>query len=116
MKQSGERHVSSAPQTGRLIEGQRTLEDLKVLQVCILRIDIELHPGHWYIEVDTVEDLAESRAVGSLLVFAIEGYEGRRDWEEEQTYPVPHCSTLVMFSWRRLLSHATSSCLQTSRC
>lgn len=27
------------------------------------------------------------------------------------TYPVPHCSTLVMFSCSRLLSHATSSCL-----
>lgn len=27
------------------------------------------------------------------------------------TYPVPHCSTLVMLSCRRLLSHATSSCL-----
>ena len=27
-------------------------------------------------------------------------------------YPVPHCSTLVTFSCRRLLSHASSSCLQ----
>lgn len=27
------------------------------------------------------------------------------------TYPVPHCSTLVMLSWRRLLSHEMSSCL-----
>lgn len=26
-------------------------------------------------------------------------------------YPVPHCSTFVMFNWRRLLSHASSSCL-----
>ena len=76
MKQSGERHVSTAPQTGLLIEGQRTLEDLKVLQVCVFGIDIKLHPGHWYIEVDTVEDLAESRAVGRLSVFAIEGYGG----------------------------------------
>jgi hypothetical protein len=31
------------------------------------------------------------------------------------TYPVPHCSTLVMFSWRRLFSHATSSCLWGTR-
>jgi hypothetical protein len=28
------------------------------------------------------------------------------------TYPVPHCSTLVMLSWRRLFSHCTSSCLR----
>lgn len=26
-------------------------------------------------------------------------------------YPVPHCSTLVMLSCSRLLSHCTSSCL-----
>ena len=30
------------------------------------------------------------------------------------TYPVPHCSTFVMLSWRRLFNQATSSCLCTS--
>ena len=94
--------------------GSRTLEDLEILQVCILRVDVKLHPGHWDIEVDAVEDLAESRPVGSLVSVAIEGYGGEAG--EEITYPVPHCSTLVMFNWRRLLSHATSSCLQRSRC
>jgi hypothetical protein len=27
------------------------------------------------------------------------------------TYPVPHCSILVMLSWRRLFNQARSSCL-----
>lgn len=48
---------------GAGVEGQRTLQNLKVLQICILRVDVELHPGHRQIEVDTVEDLAESRTV-----------------------------------------------------
>jgi hypothetical protein len=43
------------------------LEDLEILQVCILRIDVELHPGHWDIEVDTVEDLAESSTVEGFV-------------------------------------------------
>jgi hypothetical protein len=33
----------------------------------------------------------------------------------EDTYPVPHCSILVMFSCRRPLSQASSSCLYTTR-
>lgn len=37
------------------------MEDLEVLQVCVLGIHIELDSGHGDIEVDTVEDLAESR-------------------------------------------------------
>ena len=45
----------------------RTLEDLEILQVGILGIDVKLHPGHWDIEVDTIEDLAESRAVESEM-------------------------------------------------
>ena len=39
----------------------RTLEDLEVLQICVLGVHIELDSGHWDIEVDTIEDLAESR-------------------------------------------------------
>ena len=42
------------------------MEDLEVLQVCILRVDVKLHPGHWDIEVDAVEDLAESRTIKAL--------------------------------------------------
>lgn len=30
-------------------------------------------------------------------------------------HPVPHCSIFVMFSWSRLLSHATSSCLRDQK-
>ena len=30
---------------------------------------------------------------------------------EGQAYPVPHCSIFVMLSWRRPLSHPSSSCL-----
>ena len=40
------------------------------------------------------------------------GHGGVERGEESKTYPVPHCSTLVRFSWSRLLIHATSSCLQ----
>jgi hypothetical protein len=45
----------------------RTLKDFEILQVCILSVDVKLHPGHWDIEIDTVEDLAESRTVGSIV-------------------------------------------------
>lgn len=34
----------------------------------------------------------------------------------DETYPVPHCSTLVMLSWRRLFNQATSSCLKKGSC
>jgi len=50
-----------------LMSCEAVLEDLKVLQVCILRVDVELHPGHWHIEVDTVEDLAEGRTSTALF-------------------------------------------------
>ena len=58
--------LASAQQAGRIIEGNNTLEYLEVLQVCILRIYIKLHPGHWDIEVDAVENLTESRTVEAL--------------------------------------------------
>lgn len=80
-----------------------TLEDLEVLQVCVFGIYIELDASHGNIEVDTVEDLAKRRAVSRLSTL-----EGKIVGE---AYPVPHCSTLVIFSCSRLLSHATSSCL-----
>ena len=37
------------------------MQDLEVLQVCVFGIDIELNSCHRDIEVDAVEDLAESR-------------------------------------------------------
>lgn len=37
------------------------MQDLKILQVCVFGIDVELDSGHRDIEVNTVEDLAESR-------------------------------------------------------
>lgn len=38
---------------------------------------------------------------------------GRQRRIDDPTYPVPHCSTLVMLSWRRLLSQPRSSCLDS---
>jgi hypothetical protein len=57
------------------IEGHRTLKDLEVLQVCILRIDIEFDPGHGNIEVDTIENLAEG-GTGILCQFVDTGGAG----------------------------------------
>jgi hypothetical protein len=37
------------------------LQDFKILQVCIFGIDVKFDSGHWDIEVNAVEDLAESR-------------------------------------------------------
>jgi hypothetical protein len=37
------------------------LQDLKILQVCVFSIDVKLDSGHWDIEVNAVEDLAERR-------------------------------------------------------
>ena len=50
-------------------EGQAwlTLQDLKVLEVCVFGVDVELDAGHWDIKVDAVKDLAKSRS-GELLV------------------------------------------------
>lgn len=60
VKQSEGRGISS----DRLAPGGRlTLEYLEVLQVCVLGINVELDPGHRDVEIDAVEDLAESRAV-----------------------------------------------------
>ena len=53
-----------------------TLKNLEILQVCILSIDIELYPGHWYVEIDTVKDLAESRATSTRGVSAYHGGRG----------------------------------------
>jgi hypothetical protein len=66
VKQSVKGLSASALRVRRFIEGNHTLEDLEILQVCILRVDIELHPGHWDIEVDAVENLTESRTVEAL--------------------------------------------------
>jgi hypothetical protein len=43
--------------------GYLTLEYLEVLQVRVLGINVELDPRHWDVEIDAVEDLAESGAV-----------------------------------------------------
>jgi hypothetical protein len=45
------------------VEGERTLKDFKILKVCVFSIDVELHSGHRDIEVNTVENLAESRTM-----------------------------------------------------
>jgi hypothetical protein len=37
------------------------LQDLKILQVCVFGIHIKLDSRHWDIEVNAIEDLAESR-------------------------------------------------------
>lgn len=94
------------------------MEDFEILQVGILRIDVELDASHGDIEVDTVEDLAESRsALETCKRLLVRGATvGRLGARKDQTYPVPHCSTLVIFNWSRLLSHATSSCLQRPHC
>ena len=38
-----------------------TLQDLKILQVCVFGIDVKFDSGHWNIEINAVEDLAECR-------------------------------------------------------
>ena len=53
-----------------------TLKNFEILQVCILSIDIELYSGHWYVEVDTIKDLAESRATSTRGVSAYLGGRG----------------------------------------
>lgn len=75
----------------------RTLEDFEVLQICIFGVDVELDSSHGDIKVDTIEDLAERRATQKLAVVP-EGYGDWGLWGRGRTYPVPHCSTLVMFS------------------
>lgn len=98
-----------------------TLEDLEVLDVGIFAVDVELYAGHGNVEEDAVVHLAERSAVGNPGVSKnvvtgpqetdeiIDAIEGRQIYLE--THPVPHCSTFVMLSCRRLLSHCTSSCL-----
>lgn len=46
---------------------EAVLEDLEVLQVCVFGIDIEFDSSHGDIEIDTVEDLAESGTSSTLL-------------------------------------------------
>ena len=87
------------------------MQDLKILQVCIFGIDVELHSGHWDIEINAVKYLAESCSVSQASA-CWQGVMGRGLVRgREQTYPVPHCSTLVMFSCSRPFSQASSSCL-----
>jgi hypothetical protein len=49
------------------LERDRTLKDFEVLQVCVFGIHIKLDSGHRDIEIDAVEDLAESGAGAHLL-------------------------------------------------
>ena len=92
-----------------------TLQDLEILYVCILGIDVELDARHGNIEEDAVVDLAEGSAVfvgfGRQPQGPSELDGGDAGEGHGATYPVPHCSTLVMLVWRRLLSHCSSSCL-----
>jgi len=99
-----------------------TLQHLEVLEVGIFGVDVELHARHGDIHEDAVEDLAKGRSVIVRMVGQLRKQrqllrgrgKQRREmdgWMSEPTYPVPHCSTLVMLSWRRLLSQPRSSCL-----
>lgn len=45
----------------------RTLENLEVLQICVLGVYVEFHPGHSNVKVDTVEDLTQSRTEYRIL-------------------------------------------------
>jgi hypothetical protein len=83
-----------------------TLQNFEVLQICIFGVDIEFDSGHGYVEEDAVEYLAESSSVVLLARNRLKGCGGKGS-----TYPVPHCSTLVMLSCNKLLSHCISSCL-----
>ncbi len=48
--------------------GERTLEDLEVLDIGIFRVDVELDARHGHVEEDAVVDLAESGTVGGSTV------------------------------------------------
>ena len=39
------------------------MQNFEVLDVCVLGINVEFDFGHWYVEIDTVEYLAESSTV-----------------------------------------------------
>lgn len=73
----------------------------------------------WLHTEDGVEDLAKGStihdreytlAIRSQMESLPRG-RGMREGNADHPYPVPHCSILVRFSWSRLLSHASSSCL-----
>ena len=51
--------------------GRRTLQYLKVLQVCIFCVGVELDARHGHIVEDAVEDLAERGAVPAVSVLCI---------------------------------------------
>lgn len=97
-----------------------TLQDLEVLDVGIFGVDVELDAGHGHIAKNAVVYLAEGGAKSSPLELVFFSHvpsttfigrrrRGSRYWVSSRTYPVPHCSTLVILSWRRLFSHARSS-------
>lgn len=88
---------------------QLTLKDLEVLNVGVLAIHVELDAGHGDVEEDAVVDLAEGSAGRGGDAVSVGSSSCDVVW---RTHPVPHCSTFVTLSWRRLLSHCTSSCLQ----
>ena len=100
---------------GWILAGVRlTLQDLEILNVCPFRVDVKLDSGHGNVHEDAVEDLAEGRAgmAEQLDAGLVSSRERGKGEGGGGAYPVPHCSTLVMLSWSRLLSHCTSSCLQ----
>ena len=51
----------------RACGGHLTLKDLEILQVSVFGIDVELDSSHWNIEIDTIEDLTESRTIFQRL-------------------------------------------------
>lgn len=89
-----------------------TLQDLEVLDILVVGVGIELDAMHRQVEEDAVKDLAQrsSRGVDRRVSLASSQLL-QSDELLRMTDPVPHCSTLVMLSWRRLLSHWMSSCL-----
>jgi hypothetical protein len=49
------------------VEVERTLKDLKILKVCVFSIDVELHSSHRDIEINAVENLAQSRTMFNAI-------------------------------------------------
>lgn len=46
---------------------EAVLQDLEILQICVFCINVELDSSHRDIEIDAIEDLAESRTSSTLL-------------------------------------------------
>lgn len=105
--------------------GKRTAEDFEVLEVCVFCVHIKLDSRHG--QIDCTQMISVSGCCSRLMSHTY-GRCCRRSGSRERwplvssrpsltverfklAHPVPHCSTLVRFNWRRPLTQANNSCL-----